>query len=70
MAEEVDGERGPVGEGDLGREVAPDEARGAEPVEQDDGRAPVTIALDVNRARSDRDSQQIGVDGTLLFVQG
>jgi hypothetical protein len=39
-------------------------------MQQDDGRASVTVSLDVNRARSDRDAQQIGVDGTLLLVQG
>jgi hypothetical protein len=39
-------------------------------VQQDDGRAAVTVSLDMNRARPDRDAQQIGVDGTLLLEQG
>ncbi|HUQ46588.1 MAG TPA: hypothetical protein VM033_08070 [Gemmatimonadaceae bacterium] len=70
MAEQVDGEGGAIRERDLRCQIAPDEARRAEAVEQDDGRAPVTVPLDVNRARPDRDTQQIGVDGTLLLEQG
>jgi hypothetical protein len=31
-------------------------------VQEDDGRASMAIALDVDRARSDGDAQQIGVD--------
>ena len=70
VAEEIDRERRAIGEGDLGGDVAPDEARRPEAMQQDDGRAAVAVPLDVNRARPDRDAQQIGVDGTLLLVQG
>jgi len=62
VAEQVDRERGAVRQCDLGRDVPPEEARRAEPVDQDDGRSAVAVALDVNRPWPDRDAQQISVD--------
>lgn len=67
MAKQVESECGAIGERDLRRDVAPDEARGPKAVQQDDGSASVAISLNVNRAGSNRNTQQIGVDGTVLL---
>ena len=70
IAEQVDGERRPVGEGNLRRDVSPDEAQRTEAVQEDDRSSAVAVALDVNRAWPDRNSQQIGVDGSVTSAEG
>ena len=70
MAEEVDGEGGTTRERDLRRQRPPEKARGTKAVQQDDWRPTMAIALHVNGARPHGYAQQIGVDGTLLFVRG
>ena len=70
VAEEIDGEGGTVRQGDLGRDVPPDEARRAESVQEDDRGSAMAVALDVHRARPDGNAQQISVDGTFLRMRG
>jgi hypothetical protein len=44
-------------------DVSPQEATGAEAVDQHNGRAPMAVALDVHGAWPDGDAKEIGVDG-------
>jgi hypothetical protein len=69
VAEQVDGECGPVRQGDLGSDASPEEAGGAEAVEQHDRRPAMTVALDVHRARSDGNPQHVSVDWGVLALR-
>jgi hypothetical protein len=51
--------------GDLGRDVAPQKARRAEPMQEDDRRAPVSVSLDVDCTRTDWQTKQVGLDTDL-----
>ncbi len=53
-SEQVERERRHAAKRKRRRNVAPEESRGGEPVEQHDGPVPESVSLDVNRARSDR----------------
>jgi hypothetical protein len=65
VAQEVEGDRRVLGAGDLGGDRPPEEAVGAEPMEEDDGGPAVAVALDMDRAGADGDAEQIRFDATL-----
>src|SRR5436305_13914332 len=65
VAEKIDRERRTVRDCELGGDIAPKEAAGAEPVYEQNGGAAVAIALHVHGARANRDAQQVGVYGSL-----
>src|SRR6185437_10558428 len=45
VAEQVDGERGAIGERELGRDAAPEKTAGTEPVNEKNGGAAVSVSL-------------------------
>jgi hypothetical protein len=65
IPEQVDGEGRAIGQGQNRANVPPDETTGAEAVYEDDRCTPVTIALDVERARADGNAEQVCVDGNV-----
>ena len=69
MTEEIDREGGAIGDGERRTDLAPEKGAGTEAVNEQDRRAPVSVALDVNGAGTDGDAQQIGVDGNLRRVK-
>ena len=70
VAEEIDRERRAIRECKLGRDVAPEKAARAEPVNEENGSAAMSVPLHVHGARSNGNAQQIGVDGSLLGESG
>jgi hypothetical protein len=63
VAEQVDGERGAIGERELRRDAAPEKTAGTEPVNEKNGGAAVSVSLHMHGARPHGNAQQIGVDG-------
>jgi hypothetical protein len=66
VAEQIDGEGRVPREGEGRPDVPPEKAGCPEAVQQDDRRAAVPVALDVQRAGTDRDAKDVGVDGGTL----
>jgi len=63
VPEQVDSVRGVLRERERGADVAPEKAARAKAVNQNDGRAPVAVPLDVQSAGPNGDAEEIGVDG-------
>ncbi len=65
IAQQIERDGGVSGSGNLGCDVAPEEARRAEPMQKQDRQSPVSVALDMDRAWTDRDAKQIRLDRDL-----
>lgn len=66
VAEQVERERGAVGERDFRPDVPPHEAGRGEAMQQDDGRTSVAVPLDMHRAGPYGNAQQVSVYGKTL----